>query len=262
MKSLRISIFSTFLFIKLIQSESGVIRVNARHIEPFIYQNANGTFENGIEYHLIQAIATKLKMKLQFVSSNHELNGTTKSIQSADILIGGLFIDSINISDQNIISYPYFSDDFTWCVQNANYVSFLLFIFVVMSPTVWVMIFFGFGYTTSTLLYLLIQFDEKYEQRNRRDWHYTTLLIALPAVLGINQQFKPKSGIIRIIYGSWLLTALFGVQMVFVYLVQYIQIRIPKHQVATVNEIVDYNYGLMGSQQVQNLVWTDEKVSS
>lgn len=69
---------ATFLLGLLILPISGapnVIRVRARNYEPFIYQNStNGQFYEGIEFHLIQAIAKKLGMKDAFQLLSSELN--------------------------------------------------------------------------------------------------------------------------------------------------------------------------------------------
>lgn len=104
---------------------------------------------------------------------------------------------------------PYFQDDFTWCLQKAPKMLWLLSIMTALSPTVWVLVIFGYGYVSGFLLYLLIQFDEKYEQRNNRDWHYTTLLISLPSVIGTSQRFRPHSIKIRFIYAFFLIAMIF-----------------------------------------------------
>lgn len=43
-----------------------LIRVRTRHYEPFIYQDANGKFGDGIEFQLIQTIAKELNMEVEF----------------------------------------------------------------------------------------------------------------------------------------------------------------------------------------------------
>lgn len=54
---------------------TNVIRVRTRNYEPFMYQNATGgQFYNGIEFHLVEAIAKKLNMKTAFQSASSELD--------------------------------------------------------------------------------------------------------------------------------------------------------------------------------------------
>lgn len=155
---------------------------------------------------------------------------------------------------------PYDQDDFTWCVQKAPKLPWIFSLVTALSPTVWLLLIFGYGYGSGFLLYLMIQFDEKYEQRNNRDWHYMTWLVALPSVLGTSQRFRPHSVKIRFIYSFFLIAMIFLVQYAFVNLYTFIQIRFPKHQIKTVEEIVYNDLMLMGSEQVRRILEVDEKV--
>lgn len=107
----------------------------------------------------------------------------------------------------------------------------------------------------------MIQFDQKYAQRNNRDWHYTTLLISLPSVIGFGQRFHPISNQLRLFYGFMLLSMLIFMQIVFVFFLQYLKIQISRFQVATIEEIVEYEYDLMGSYEVMSFVKHNKKVN-
>lgn len=156
---------------------------------------------------------------------------------------------------------PYLQDDLTWCIQNAGKMPWIFNLVTTMSPAVWLIVFFAYGYVSGFLLYLLIQFDAKYKQRNNRDIHYTTILISLPSVIGVTQRFQPYSGKIRIIYAIVLVGLIIGVQIALVHFYKFLQIRFPRYQIATLDEIIAYQYVLMGSAHVQQLVWTEKKVN-
>lgn len=67
-----LSILSISLILS-VESTTEVIRVETKHYEPFMYQNAIGQFENGIEFQLLKTIANKLNMKLVFSESKLDL---------------------------------------------------------------------------------------------------------------------------------------------------------------------------------------------
>lgn len=133
-------------------------------------------------------------------------------------------------------------------------------LFLVGTPECWIILIFGIAYPTGLILYIMIQFDLKYEKRNQRDWHYATWLIALPAVIGINQRFQPKCSPIRIFYGFILIMMIFLWQIVFYFLVRFIKIPYPRPQVSKIVEIIDWEYRLSGPIEVFHLVTMDERV--
>lgn len=49
------------------------IRVTTRHFEPYMYQNSEGKFVDGIEYNLCKTIAEKLRMQVTFKQSSNKL---------------------------------------------------------------------------------------------------------------------------------------------------------------------------------------------
>lgn len=61
-----IKIVSFFWAISSVFARSKVLHVFSRPYEPFVYINSSGAFVDGIEYHLIQTIAEKLRMEVAF----------------------------------------------------------------------------------------------------------------------------------------------------------------------------------------------------
>lgn len=176
-----------------------------------------------------------------------------------DIKIGGLLFESQNFSDA-VSSIPYFQDDLIWCIQKAGKWPWLFNLLSSPVPFVCLLIILGYGYIYGTLVYILIQFDTKYEQRNHRDWHYTTLLVALPSVIGIGERFRPISWNIRIFYGAILIAMVLAVQVAVAYWYQFLQIQAPIHQIATIDEIIANDFVLKGSMAVKNAIDIDKKV--
>lgn len=158
------------------------------------------------------------------------------------------------------MSMPYFQDDLTWCIQKAGKWPWLTNLIIAPSPTVWFTIFFGYGYVYGTLLYIIIQFDTKYKQRNNRDWHYTTLLISYTSFAGIGQRFQPISWNIRLFYGVILIGMIFCVQVALSYWYKFLQIQAPMHQISTIGEIISNDFELKGSMPAKNAIDFDEKV--
>lgn len=174
-------------------------------------------------------------------------------------MIGGLFLDGHN-STESTVSIPYIQDDFTWCIQSAKKMPWIFSPLTSMSPSVWFILIFGCGYGASIVLFVLVQFDLKYKMRNSINWHYATFLIALPTFIGMGQTYRPISWKIRVIYGlvSWMLVIC---SQTFVgYFMVFCQIRFSMHQTATIREIVDSGYELMGSVSAESLITLDDKV--
>lgn len=119
---------------------------------------------------------------------------------------------------------------------------------------------FAVGYTTGLLLYLLIQFDLDYKKRNKHDWHYTTWLIALPAVIGVSQQFHPKQFILRLFHGYMLFMLMLAWQRIFYHGVRFLKYPNQFHQKSTTTEIIEYEFRLAGSVEVFEMISFDERV--
>lgn len=158
-------------------------------------------------------------------------------------------------------SRPYSQDDLTWCVQKARYKPRILNFLLVVTPTVWLVQIFGIGYISGFLIYIMIQFDLDYRHRNQRDWHYTTWLISLPAVIGVNQRFQPKRFTLRIFYFFFLVNTFIGTQIFFFYVIQFVKIPIPYTQTSTVAEMIDSEFRLAGTREVYAFTMLDGRVS-
>lgn len=176
-----------------------------------------------------------------------------------DICIGGIF-PSDGTLKHTLMSATYASDDLTWCVQKAQMMPMFLAQISAVEPAVWFLAFFGYGYPIGLLLYLLIQFDLKYRQRNHTDWHHTTLIITLPAFLGLSPNFKPLKGTVRIFYALFLISAFFVFQIAFTRAYNVLHAQRPWHQVSSLAEIMEMDFLLTGSLEAFNLLSRNEMV--
>lgn len=127
-------------------------------------------------------------------------------------------------------------------------------------PEVWLMIIFGVGYVLGFLLYIVIQFDLKYEQRNQRDWHYTTLLIMLPTVIGFNQRYQPGFFTLKVIYVVISMICVVFIQIFFYEMARFLKVPVRHSQTSTVAEIVEKDFRLTGSTEVLTMIKFDERV--
>lgn len=176
------------------------------------------------------------------------------------MLVGGLFPHS-TFPDTLAISQPYYQDNLIWCIQRAKNVSWMWNIFLAATPECWLTLIFGVGYISGAVIYIMIQFDSKYKRRNQRDWHYTTWLIALPAVIAINQRFQPTYGPLRVFYVLLLLTMFILWQIILFFGVRFIKFPVQRHQISTIHEIIDDDFRLAGSDTVFQLISHDERVN-
>lgn len=230
-----------------------VLRLFATHSEPFFYHDKQKEIIKGFEFQLIKTIAEKLNFTLSHQSTFNQME--------TDISIGRLPLGHSS-NDSASFSIPYFEDDWTWCVRNAGYYPLYLNLFLLAKPECWIGIVFGFGYVTGYILYIFIQFDEKFKYRNFRDWHYTTWLISLPAVIGVNQTFKPLYGPLRIFYGFMLLIGVILSLFLLTFGMARAKNLVPMYQVSTVAEILDNEYRLFGSRECLEMIKYDERVIS
>lgn len=262
------------------------VRVSSTHYEPYMYRNEKGEFVNGIEYKLLEVIAQKESLRLFFQNQPDPLNnddfisrydaflGTNWDINykleykfewklfsrsSFDIMVGGIFPNS-TLTATLAASKPYHQDELTWCIQRAKYFPSVIRIFMVATPECWILAIFGIGYLSGFIIYLMIQFDLKYKHRNRRDWHYAQWLIAVPAVLTMNQRFQPFYAPLRMYYVLLLIFSVFLWQIVFFHAVRFYKFPVQREQIKTVNEIVDDGFRLAGSADVLHLITFDPQV--
>lgn len=159
-----------------------------------------------------------------------------------------------------VTSKPYYQEDFTWCIQRAKYFPLLLNLAAAATPDIWIICIFGVGHTTALIFYVMVQFDSKYKHRNNRDWPYMLFLVSLPAGIGINQRFHPKSVIFRIFYGFVLIMSMFIWQICFLYGARFFKIPVQRTQISTIAEIIKQDYRLAGSSDALQFISFDEQV--
>lgn len=128
------------------------------------------------------------------------------------------------------------------------------------TPVCWIIIIFGVGYVSGFVIYIMIQFDSEYSHRNQRCWHYTTWLVTLPAVIGINQRFHPKYYPLRLFYGLLLLNS-FVIWQIFCYnMIRFMKYPVHRLQISAVSEIIESDFRLSGSTDVLSLISFDQRV--
>lgn len=144
------------------RNASNVLRVATRRSLSFFYHDKLQNIPKGIDYELLKVIGAKLDLKIHFQETNN--------FSSVDVVAGGISIlsDELRNSSDWILTTPYFEDKFIWCVRRADYYPYSLNVFFLASPACWILVVFGFGYGTGFILFIFIQFDEKYKQRNQR----------------------------------------------------------------------------------------------
>lgn len=176
------------------------------------------------------------------------------------MLIGGL-LPSLPLLETFSIAKPYYQDDLTWCIQKSKNFPWIINIFAAATPECWIGMIFGVGYVCGTVMYFMVQFDMKYKHRNKRDYHYMTWFVAMPALIGMNQHFQPKSITLRLFYGYVLIIMVFAWQTFFLLGFEYFKEPIQRAQKSTIDEIVDYDFRLAGSAEVLQIISFDERVN-
>lgn len=189
----------------------------------------------------------------------YETKNIFSHFSDADIIIGGISPTPSNTSNFTT-SISYIEDDYTWCIKTASAISAAYGFMQGMSTLSWILLVFGYGYGSSFILLLMIQFDKRYKQRNNRDWHYTTILIVLPAMTASSLRFNPTSWSLRLFYACMLFSMLAFTQVGMTFLFKSFQFGFFSHQIATVNELQRYELTLMGSAHVRDMVHMDERV--
>lgn len=177
----------------------------------------------------------------------------------SDIMAGGLF-PKLTPRDPLTASKPYYQDDYTWCIQQAKYFSHIYNFLLAATPECWIIYIFVFGYGTGFVLYLLLQFDLEYKQRNVRDWHYTTWLIALPIGIASNLRFQPKYWPLRLFYAYAMVCGVVVWTIGFTYVLEKVKTPVQRHQISTIDEIVYNDFRLTGSAEVKELLSHDNRV--
>lgn len=158
------------------------------------------------------------------------------------------------------MSVTYATDDLAVCVENAGMMPMFMSHAHSVKLEVWLLVFFGYGYPMGMLLYLLIQFDRKYKRRNDIDWHHTTLVVALPAIIGLAPNFQPVKGTVRLLYAFILISAFFVFQIVFTRTYDLIHFHQPWYQISTFKEIVDEDLHLAGSSEAFHILSRNKMV--
>lgn len=158
------------------------------------------------------------------------------------------------------LSKSYIDDDLVWCTQKSNNYPMIINVFLSVAPECWFILVFSIGYLAGIIIYIMIQFDLEYKQRNQRDFHYAIWLIILPGIVGISQRFRPTFGPLRMFYGFILIMMIFIWQVIFFKGIRFIKIPVQRPQIATSEQLAEHAFALSGSNDVIDLITFDGKV--
>lgn len=183
---------------------------------------------------------------------------------SNDIAVGGIFTHLPLHARKNVaISIPYYQDELIWCVQRAHKIPIFINFFFIIPLDMWIFFMFISVLLCTTLLYLLVEFDKRYQGPNNRiDFFYALLLIVIPAYSAASPHFNPTNIRIRIIYWMLLTCPIFFQSMIGAYLYQFMKFQFYYHQISDTEEMLKENFRLMGSMEVFDSIKHNEMVST
>lgn len=176
-------------------------------------------------------------------------------------MVGGIFPPR-TLPNDVVISKPYIQDDLTWCVQKAKFYPIDLNIFLFESGESWILYTFGVFFGIGIVVYFFMQFDLEYQFLRQCDWHYATYLVSLPICIGVNQRFQPKHSALRLFCFFMIMINFVAWQMKCFKAIRYIQLPVERPQISTVTELIDNDFRLAGTDQVQDVITFDERVNS
>lgn len=116
-------------------------------------------------------------------------------------------------------------------------------------------------YGVGTVLYISVLADFEKKHRNHRNWHYMVLLVALPAFGGFSPRFRTNRKFINVLYYITSLSSIVFYGFVGAYLYNFLKIRLLHHQIASVRELIDHNFDLIGSNEVLKVIQLNPIVS-
>lgn len=162
-----------------------------------------------------------------------------------DIVIGG--VPESEVGDFNA-SISYYSDDYTWCVQRAGYLSYAVSFFRLAAPEIWILIY-VISIINGIVLFGFVPFDSTLTQ-SKFDIYYTTFLIAQTALTGQSPRFDPKHTPLRLFYLVVLFSGMIFFQLFFCNLVSHGNARYRKDQTDSVAKIVADEFRLAGTASI------------
>lgn len=197
----------------------------------------------------------------KFIHLSHSKNDFHPlSFSKSDIAIGGL-LPNLSTTSPLAISRTYIQDDLTWCIQKSKNLPMIINVFAAASLETWLFMIFVVAYLGGSIMYLMLPFELENKHRNHRDWHYMIIQVTLPAIIGMNQRFQPKSCLLRIFYGFLLITMELAWQTFFLLGLRFFHDPIQRHQISTIDEIVYNDFRLSGTVTVQRFIPLDARVS-
>lgn len=171
-----------------------------------------------------------------------------------DIIIGSTNHSTFRHHPLNTFtkSLVYDYDDLVWCVQKSKSIPIHLNLFNLSSAEIWTLNTIMCFLVGGLMIFILMQFDENVERRNINDLGYSLVFIMLPAMLGIPSRFDPKSLSFRVLYALVIVLPQFFHAMIGVFLYRFLKVNFYFKQIATVHEIAEKGFRLMGSVETLN----------
>lgn len=117
-----------------------------------------------------------------------------------------------------------------------------------MTPTVWILTMI-LGCLNAVVLYFGSQMDAR-EDRRKLTLLYTLFLISLPQWINVPHKFNPKFWPLRIFYFSILSFGVLFFAVALVNVMNFIQNRVRKYQIYTIDEIIDSDYRFSGATPI------------
>lgn len=158
------------------------------------------------------------------------------------------------------LSVSYLQDQLTWCIQKSKNYPLIYQCMLILDKYVWCYLVFIYGYVCSIIVYILISLDEYYNLKNHCDFHYTVWQVTLTAFFGLGPKFRPVYGMLRIFYGMMLIIGFICSMMIGAYLHTFLTYPQQRHQIKTIDEMIENNFRLVGTQKVLEMIKFDSRV--
>lgn len=181
--------------------------------------------------------------------------------RKSDILIGALD-NHLSMSEEFVASFPYHSDDLIWCIQKSQPVPMWINAFELCDEPVVYLLVVVFGTSCVFFIYFTQQFDGV---SLKWSWVRTSCAI-IRCYCGQVIEYKPKLHSTRIFFTACLFSALLFDILFMTLWTKNMTTPVFKHQVQSVQEIIDNRFKLAGDgfalhQLKQNEVIDIESVS-
>lgn len=161
--------------------------------------------------------------------------------RESDVIIGALD-DHLSMSEHFVATYPYYSDELTWCVQKSQQLPMWKNIFkLCKDPTIY-LLFFIMCTACAIFIFFMQQFEDV-----RPKWDYIRISITIVrCYCGLGIEYKPKLHSTRIFIASCLLSSfLFDITYILLW-TKYMTTPLFESQIQSRQEIIDNRFEMVG----------------